>query len=367
MGLGCLPLGGAYGPAEPAESARLVGHALDAGVALLDACDLPGRTDVQRVVARAVAGRRGDALLALHHRPAPGDGPAGNPVAACEAALRRLGVDQLDLWYLHPDGGEVPVEERVGPLAELVRAGKLRHVGLSGVSGEELLRAHTEHPITALAVEYSLWHREPERELLPLARKLGVGVVAARPLGRGLLTGRIDPAALLAAAPGDPAVATVPTPPSLPPRGPESGGPEPGGPRRAAGPRAGAARGGGPVGRGGRRPRGAGTPWETGDSTPLGAAQLHALGPRLARLSEIAAGLQLGVGRLALAWLAAQGEDVTAVPGTRDRVHLEMNLSSLGVRLGPETFEAIGGLFPPPPVPSPTPSSASSGSAGSPK
>jgi aryl-alcohol dehydrogenase-like predicted oxidoreductase len=288
IGLGCLPLSGAYGPADPVESVRLIRHALDSGVSLLDAADFTGRGDGQRLVGDAIASRREDVVLATHARPGEAASAPKDLLRQCDAALRRLGVDHIDLCYLHllSTDTDVPVEEWVGRLGEAVTAGKVGHLGVHGIDGDQVLRAHSTHPLSALAVDYSLWERRVEREHLPLARKLGIGVVACRPLGRGILTGRI--------------------------RSPDQLDPDD---LRRLDPR-------------------------------FSRERLLAERPALSRLEELASGMDVGAGRLALAWLLNQGEDILVIPGTRDRVHFEMNLSALEIDLPSEIAARMVDLFP---------------------
>ncbi|MEW9534553.1 aldo/keto reductase [Microbispora sp. NPDC049125] len=279
LGLGGLAMAGAYGPADPKESVHLILHALDAGVRLLDTAG-----GIEPLVGKAVA-EWNDSVLVSAHAP-DGTTPEGLE-RECAASLRSLGVEAIDLYYLPSGGpGAPPIEERVGKLAELVAAGKIRYLGLGGADADELRRAHAVHPVTALAVEYSMWRRDPEWEQLPVARELGVGTVASRPLGQGFLTGKVISTSQLAE--GD---------------------------LRLANPRF------------------------TEQSLSVNRSLLRAA-------EEVAAQMDIGVGRLALAWLLARGEDIVATPSTRDRVHLEMNLASLAVRLAPETIECLTDVFP---------------------
>lgn len=255
LGLGSLPFSGFYGPCETATAVELIHRALDAGIALLDVTDPSPDGRGLRAVREALATRRDSVFLAVHGR-APREGTA-EEIQAVEALLRDLDTDRLDLYYLPRSAGGAPLEDRVGALGAMVAAGKVRHLGVHGAGAEEIARAHISHPIAALAVEYSLTARGAERDRLPVARRLGLTVVACRPLAGGVLTGR-------------------PT-------------------RRS--------------------------PQE---------ARLHE------GLRDAAAALDIGIGRLALAWLLAQGEDIVPVPGTSDKVHLEMNLRSERVRMPAE-------------------------------
>ncbi|WP_177244713.1 aldo/keto reductase [Streptomyces sp. yr375] len=298
LGLGGMALDGAHGPIDRARAVRLVQQALDTGVVLIDTADSSLRGTVRRVVGRAVASRRGDALIAVHSRPFDGGGDGGDVtagagprtlVADCERALKQLGLDCIDVYVVHPGGPGAPIEEQIGELSGLVQAGKIHGVGVGvGIGGAcptQLARAHATHPIAVLAVEYSLWQRQAECELLPLARRLGIRLMACQPLGRGLLTGRITAATRLGARD----------------------------PRRVD-------------------PR-------------FSAEGLSAAQNSLRALEAIAADTHLGAGRLALAWLLSRGADVIPVPSTRDPVHLEMNLSTCDLRLEPETQHRLSAIF----------------------
>jgi aryl-alcohol dehydrogenase-like predicted oxidoreductase len=288
-----MALSGAYGHVDATEADRLIRRALDAGVTFLDTADFYAAGEVERVIGRAVAGRSGELVVATRggmrmrgaQEPVEFDDRPGRLERACEASLRRLGIDHIGLYHLQCRGSHVPIEDSVARLAELVRLGKIRHIGLSNATTEQLRRAHAVHPIAALAIEYSLWGTCVDATLLATARELGVSIVAVRPLGRGFLTGRIRTDRL---APGD---------------------------WRRSDPRF--------------RPE---------------RLQLHA-GP-LQRLETVAARLDLGTGRLALAWLLARDEHIVPVPSTRDQVHLEMNIAASAVELPPEVRERLTGLFP---------------------
>lgn len=294
IGLGSLALSGAYGRVDPAEADLLVRRALDAGVTFLDTADFYAAGEVERLVGRAVAGRSDDVVVATRGGARPrGPGPVvefdGRPEyleQACDSSLKRLGADHVGVYYLYCQDSRVPIEDSMTRLAGLVRAGKIRYLGLSNSTAEQLRRAHAVHPITALAIEYSLWGTCIDPALLATARELGVSVVAARPLGRGFLTGRIRSDARLD--PGD---------------------------WRRSDPRF--------------RPE---------------RLRLHT-GP-LRRLESVAARLDLGAGRLALAWLLSREEPIVPVPSTRDPVHLEMNLTAAAVELPPEAREWLAGLSP---------------------
>ncbi|MEU1815340.1 aldo/keto reductase [Streptomyces roseifaciens] len=201
IGLGCMGMSVCYGPRDEASAVETIRHALDSGVTFLDTADAYGNGHNEELVGRAVKGRRHEAVIATKFgiRSLSG-GTAGGPLIdstpeyarrACDASLSRLGVDHIDLYYLHRRNPDTPVEETMGALAELVQAGKVAHIGLSEVSADTLRRAHAVHPVTALQSEYSLWERELEEEILPAARELGVGIVPYAPVGRGFLTGAL--------------------------------------------------------------------------------------------------------------------------------------------------------------------------------
>jgi aryl-alcohol dehydrogenase-like predicted oxidoreductase len=200
MGLGCMGMSEFYGAHDDAESLATLKHALDIGLNFLDTADAYGPYTNEELVGRALRGRRQDAFIATKfgfvRDPAnpSARGVNGSPShvrAACEASLRRLGVPQIDLYYLHRVDPQVPIEDTVGAMADLVRDGKVRYLGLSEVSADTLERAHRVHPVTALQSEYSLWTRDPEDGVLAACERLGVGFVAYSPLGRGFLTGAL--------------------------------------------------------------------------------------------------------------------------------------------------------------------------------
>jgi aryl-alcohol dehydrogenase-like predicted oxidoreductase len=206
LGLGCMGMSEFYGAADEAEAVATLAAALDGGCTFLDTADMYGPYTNEQLVGRAIASRRDEVVLAtkfgIERRPdGSRAGINGRPDyvrAACDASLQRLGVDTIDLYYQHRVDRSVPVEETVGAMAELVQAGKVRHLGLSEASAETLRRAHAVHPITALQTEWSLWERSPEQDVLPTTRELGIGFVAYSPLGRGFLTGQIRSRADLA-------------------------------------------------------------------------------------------------------------------------------------------------------------------------
>jgi aryl-alcohol dehydrogenase-like predicted oxidoreductase len=294
IGLGSLALTGAYGHVDPRDTLGLIRKALDGGVTFVDTADFYAAGELERLVGQAVDGRRGEVLVAT--RGGVRHGGRGQPIEfdarpdylerACEASLDRLGADCVDLYYLHCQDDRVPVEESVARLATLVQAGKIRYLGLSNATLDQLKRAHAVHPVTALSVEYSLWGLRAPQELLDEARRLGASVIAARPLGRGYLTGRI------------------------------------------------------------RSPIQLGTDdWRHAD--PRFQPEHLRLSMRpLRQIEAAAAQLDLGAGRMALGWLLSHGHHIVPVPSTRDQVHLEMNLAASSVRLQPETVAKLSSLFP---------------------
>jgi aryl-alcohol dehydrogenase-like predicted oxidoreductase len=199
LGLGCMGMSQSYGPADEQESIATIHRALDLGITFLDTADMYGPFTNERLVGRAIAGRRDAVVLATkfgNERREDGswvrvNGTPDYVRVACDASLERLGVDHLDLYYQHRVDKTVPIEDTVGAMAELVQAGKVRFLGLSEAAPETIRRAHAVHPITALQTEYSLWTRELEAEILPTLRELGIGLVPYSPLGRGFLTGAI--------------------------------------------------------------------------------------------------------------------------------------------------------------------------------
>ncbi|NUU32621.1 aldo/keto reductase [Arthrobacter sp. C9C5] len=199
LGLGCMGMSEFYGQGDEKESVATIHAFLDAGGTLLDTADMYGPFTNERLVGGAIAGRRDDVVLATkfgNERREDGSwvGINGKPEyvrAACDASLQRLGVDHIDLYYQHRVDKTVPIEETVGAMAELVQAGKVKHLGLSEASADTVRRAHAVHPITALQTEYSLWEREPETKIFPVLAELGIGFVPYSPLGRGFLTGQL--------------------------------------------------------------------------------------------------------------------------------------------------------------------------------
>jgi aryl-alcohol dehydrogenase-like predicted oxidoreductase len=199
LGLGCMGMSEFYGPTDEREAIVTIHRALDLGITLLDTADVYGPHTNEELVGRAVKDRRGQAIIATKFGIVRTADPSyrainGKPEyvrASCDASLHRLGLETIDLYYQHRVDPNTPIEETVGAMADLVRAGKVRHVGLSEASPDTIRRAHALHPIAALQTEYSLWFRDPEESVIPVCRELGIGFVAYSPLGRGFLAGKI--------------------------------------------------------------------------------------------------------------------------------------------------------------------------------
>ena len=296
LGLGCMGMSEFYGTGDEAEGIATIHRAIELGVTFLDTADMYGPFTNELLVGRAIADRRDQVQLATkfgNERLPDGTrvGINGTPDyvrSACDASLQRLGVDHLDLYYQHRVDQNVPIEETVGAMAELVQAGKVGHLGLSEASVATIRRAHAVHPITALQTEYSLFTRDLEDEILPTLRELGIGLVPYSPLGRGLLTGAITSADSLA---DDDS-------------------------RRS-----------------GYFPR-------------FGGAALDANLSLVARITEIAATKGSTPGQLALAWVLAQGDDVVPIPGTKRVRYLEENAGSAELTLTADDLAALDAAVP---------------------
>jgi len=291
IGLGCMGMSMAYGTRDDDESVRTVQRALDLGVTLVDTADMYGNGHNEELVGRAVQGRRDEVVLATkfgNRRLAPDgrkiDGRPEYCQSACEASLERLGVDMIDLYYLHRVDPQVPIEETVGAMASLVEQGKVRHLGLSEAGAETLRRAVAVHPIAALQTEYSLWTRDVEEEILPVCRELGIGFVPYAPLGRGYLTATIDADKL---AEGD---------------------------RRREHPR----------------------------FFDENMAQNRKL---LATLQTLATANDCTPAQVALAWLLGRGDDVVPIPGTKRRDYLEQNVAALGIGISDKQCAELEEVF----------------------
>ncbi|NUT71108.1 aldo/keto reductase [Pseudarthrobacter sp. C4D7] len=294
LGLGCMGMSEFYGGGDEQESLATIHEFLDAGGSLLDTADMYGPFTNEELVGRAIAGRRGDVVLATkfgNERRADGSwvGINGRPEyvrSACDASLQRLGVDHIDLYYQHRVDKTVPIEDTVGAMAELVQAGKVRHLGLSEASAETIRRAHAVHPITALQTEYSLWEREPETKVFPVLAELGIGFVPYSPLGRGFLTGQIRSA-------DDFAEDDF---------------------RRHS-------------------------PRFQGENFTRNLELVD-------RVKELADRKQCTPGQLALAWLLAQGEHIVPIPGTKKRERLRENLGAVNVELAQDDLQLLDELAP---------------------
>lgn len=293
VGLGCMGMSAFYGGADEAQSIAVIHRALDLGVTLFDTAEMYGPHTNEVLLGKALKGRRDEAFIAtkfgINRQPdgsAITDGSPANVRRAVEGSLSRLGVDHIDLYYQHRIDPNTPIEETVGAMAELVKEGKVRFIGLSEAAPATLRRAHAEHPITALQTEYSLWSRDPEDELLGVVRELGIGFVPYSPLGRGFLSGEIKSIDDLA--PDD---------------------------FRRTNPRF------------------------AGDNFQKNLDLVDAVG-------AIAADKGVTAAQLALAWVLAQGEDLVPIPGTRRITTLEQNAAAADIVLTPDDLARIEAVFP---------------------
>jgi aryl-alcohol dehydrogenase-like predicted oxidoreductase len=295
LGLGCMGMSEFYGTADEGEAIATIHRALDLGVTFLDTADMYGPFTNEKLVGRAIAGRRDEVVLATkfgNERNPDGTwiGINGSPDyvrRACDASLERLGVDHIDLYYQHRVDLSTPIEETVGAMKELVEAGKVRQLGLSEAGADTIRRAHAVHPIAALQSEYSLWTREPEDDVLPTTRELGIGFVAYSPLGRGFLTGAIK----------------------------TKGDLDESDSRRSRFPRF------------------------NDENFDRNVALVE-------RVEAIAAEKGVEPGQLALAWVLAQGDDIVPIPGTKRVKYLEQNAAAAEIELTEDDLGRLDEAFP---------------------